>query len=590
MKKISIHNNEGQAMLIAVIFFLVISLIIIVGITGPIANNVRMAEERFSSLQSYVNAESGLEDVVYRIKNAKSVDAGQVLSLNTGTSTITITTLSNVRVVSAIGKIGSLVRKIEANLELGSGVAFNYGLQAGDGGVSMSGGAQIIGNVYSNGNIDAINATITGTAVAADSAALTADQTNDTPTTPTNSIVFGNAEASQDVAQSFQISTTSPLNKIQFYIKKTGTPANITVRIVVDNNGSPSTTVIPTGTMTLNSGLVTTSYGWAEVVVPNVTSLIPDTTYWIVLDMNSNNASEYYTIAANAAYTTGVAKKGEYTESWSSTSLDEYFRVFTGGITSQIGGANYATGVLIGTAGIGDAWASVIKGATVQGGLYCTTGTNNNKACNTSRGSASPQALPYSDANMEAWKNEAASGGTINGNYTVGYAGATLGPKKITGNLTVDGGGTLVLTGPIWVEGNFTVTGGGKLSLPSTYGKSSETVISDGIIKINGGGSVGSGTAGSYLFVVSTSKCPNDVGCSGDSAINISGGAGAIAANAQKGTVELTGGAAINAAVGNRLVINGGSTVTYDQGLASPTFVSGPSGGYGLLKWTEVSE
>jgi hypothetical protein len=196
--------------------------------------------------------------------------------------------------------------------------------------------------------------------------------------------------------------------------------------------------------------------------------------------------------------------------------------------------------------------------------------------------------MPFSDENISDWKTEAVAGGTITGNYTVGYAGGTLGPKKITGNLLVNGGGTLKLTGTIWVVGTVTVTGGGKMILPANYAKNSETIVSDNTITINGGASAGSGTPGSYLFFVSTSKCPNDNGCSGNSAITITGGAGAIAVNAQSGDVSLSGGASLNAAVGNSVTVVGGSVVTYDQGLASPSFVSGPSGGWNLDTWKET--
>lgn len=577
-------------MLIAVIFFLIISLIIVLGVTGPVANQIRSANDDFLSKQSYASAETALEDMIYRYKTGKTTVASQTIALNGGTSTVAVTNTASQSLITVTSKINNITRKMQASLLQGAGVAFNYGLQAGNGGVTLGGGSTINGNIYSNGDIDAISATITGSATAADSAALVADQANDTPTTPTGSINFGNAAAAQDFAQSFQVSTTSPLNKVQLYIKKVGNPSNATIKIMADNAGSPSTTAQPTGTMTLSAGLVTTSYGWVEVTVPNTTSLIPGTTYWLVIDYGTQNASNYYVMGGNTGvYTTGVAKTGVLSGTWNASTLDGYFRIYTGGIASMIGGASYVGGVTIGSAGVGDAWASKVQGASVAGKLYCTTGTNNNKACDSAKGTPSPQALPYSDANIQDWKDDATAGGTISGNYTVDWQGATMGPKKITGNLTVNGGGTLTLTGPLYVVGTVTVTGGGKIALPSSYAKNSETIISDSYMNINGGGSIGSGTSGSYLFLVSTSKCPNDTYCSGNNAIHVSGGAGAIAVNAQKGGILLDGGASLKAAVANYLTISGGSSVTYDAGLASPSFSSGPSGGYTILNWQEVT-
>lgn len=583
-------SQEGQVIIISIIFFLAISIVFVAAIATPIANQVRGAADYISSRQGYVLADISVEDAIYRLNTAKTLGSSVEISLNGGGASTTVTNISatNKRILS-ISNVNNHIRKTQIDITQGDGIAFNYGLQAGNGGVVMGGGASINGNIYSNGDIDAISATITGSATAADSAALTANQTNDTPTTPASSINFRNAAASQDFAQSFQVSTSSPVNKIQFYIKKTGSPSNATIRIVSDNAGSPSTVSQPIGTVSLLSSQVGTNYAWVEVVMQNPVALIEDTTYWVVIDNSTQSSGAYYTIGANNSYANGTAKTGAYSGSWTATSLDGYFRIYTGGIPSMIGGAGYVGGVTIGSGGVGNAWATTVRGASVAGSLYCTTGTNNNKVCNTTQGSPSPQGLPFSDANIEDWKEEGEAGGTITGDYNVNWAGATLGPKKITGNLSVSGGGTLTLSGTLYVQGNVSVSGGGKIVLPSNFAESSGKIVSDGTMTINGGGSAGSGTSGSYLFLVTTSKCPYDISCSGANAITITGGAGAIAVNAQEGTVSLSGGASIKAAVGNTINISGGSSVTYETGLASPTFQSGPSGAYVVTSWKELT-
>lgn len=593
------QGNKGAAMLISVIFFLFLTLAVVYGLVAPVVREVKNSQVDLKSKKAYLLAESGSEDAFYRIKNNKAISTSETITLGGVSVTTDITSSSNQKNIESTGDTDNYRRKVSLRLITGAGIAFNYGLQAGNGGVTMGGGSTINGNVYSNGDIDAISATITGSAVAADSASLTADQINDSPSTPTSSINFRNASSSQDFAQSFQVSSTTPVNKISFYIRKVGTPADATLRIVADNNGSPSTTNLSIGTSTLTASQVTASYGWVDVVLGSPVSLIADTTYWVVIDNGSQSASSYYVIGgnANSSYSSGTAKTGSYSGSWTTINLDGYFKIYLGGISSLIGGANYVGGLTVGSAGVGDSWATTVRGTSTAGTIYCTTGTNNNKSCNTSRGSPPSQPLPFSEANIQDWKDNAAAGGIITGstncpggssggNCTVNYAGATFGPGEITGNLTVNGGGTLTLTGPIWVHGTVTVTGGGKIRLPVGYTQNSEMIVSDSQITVNGGGSLGSGTAGSYLFIVTTSLCPNTVGCSG-SAITISGGAGAIAANAQWGNVALSGGAAIKAVVGNSITITGGSTVTYDSGLASPSFQSGPSGGWNLSSWSE---
>jgi hypothetical protein len=135
------------------------------------------------------------------------------------------------------------------------------------------------------------------------------------------------------------------------------------------------------------------------------------------------------------------------------------------------------------------------------------------------------------------------------------------------------------LTGTVWVIGSVTITGGGNINLPAGYALNSETIVSDNLVTINGGGSLGSGNPNSYLFIVSTSASA--------SAISVTGGAGAIAVDAQNGTVALSGGASLNAAVGKTITATGGTNITYQQGLASPSFQSGPSGGWTIGSWGE---
>jgi len=270
------------------------------------------------------------------------------------------------------------------------------------------------------------------------------------------------------------------------------------------------------------------------------------------------------------------------------------------GATSYIGdgiGNPWMGTVVIGSGTTGDAWAYKVLGANVAGNLYCQlpatfpTGSKNNKACDPSHGIPPVQPMPFTEDNITAWKDAAAAGGIITGatkcpggssggNCVVNWRDATFGPGKIIGNLTVNGGGTLTLTGTVWVVGTVTVSGGGNINLPVGYALNSETIVSDNLVIINGGGSLGSGNPNSYLFIVSTSTSSN--------AISVTGGAGAIAVAAQNGTVVLSGGASLNAAVGKTITATGGTDVIYQQGLASPSFQSGPSGGWVIGGWSET--
>ena len=162
-----INLERGQAMMVATILFLVVSVTIIFGLAGPILKQQRIASNLVLSRQSYFLAEAGLEDVVYRLRTGIPVSSTEILGLGGNTVTTVTTDTAEGKQIVAIGEVGETVRKVEANLLLGVGIAFHYGVQVGQGGLEMSNSARIIGNVYSDGNIIGTNsARIQGTAIA----------------------------------------------------------------------------------------------------------------------------------------------------------------------------------------------------------------------------------------------------------------------------------------------------------------------------------------------------------------------------------------------------------------------------------------
>lgn len=594
-------SERGQVLLMGLVF-LGIMFGAFAGISDSITQFARSERHTIASEQALALAEAGIDEAAYQLNQGSSYAGESNTSLGSGTYTVSVTSIDgSTKRVTSTGYVPNAsspvaTRTVKATLSINANiVAFRYGVQAGDGGFSLSGGATINGNVYSNGNINAVTGVhITGSATAANQPATTTDQANDTPLpisscTSSTCITFANASASQDFAQSFQISSAVGLNSVQFYIKKVGTPSDATVRMVNDNGGSPGTDVLMTGTLSASS--VTTSFGWVKVTLPSTPVLNPGQTYWMVIDAGSN-ASKYYIIGANSGgYANGVAKIGQYGSTWSATSpagLDGYFELYLGGGTSMIGGNSYSTGVYVGTTGSDNAWAHTVMGATVSGTLYCQTSSFTNKSC-TSSSDPSPQPMPLSDGNIQDWENNAVSGGVLNGNQTVGFAGASLGPKKIVGNLTVNGGGTLDVTGTLWVTGTITVTGGGKVKLDASYGSNDGALVSDGIVTVNGGGTfAGSGTTGSYPFLITTSACPTEPGCNGADAVTLSGGAGTVAIVAQNGNVHVSGGSALKALTAKQITMDGGASLQYDSGLVNSNFSSGPGASWSMVPGTYV--
>lgn len=579
-------TDAGQVMIVVAIIFVAIASTVVFSITSPVVAQIKNANRTDISKQSYFLAEAGVEDVMYRLKNNMEVSSSETLSLNGETVETTVSDTVDGKTITSEAAVGDLVRKVQTRVILGTGVSFSYAIQAGTGGFDISGGSSVSGNVYANGSIIGHSGvTIDGNATAANGSALIVAYQNETPSTPTHNVIFGNTNSTQDFAQSFEVTQDAPFNKISVYIRRTSSnPGNLTVRLVEDNSGQPSNTTLDSAT--LSSGSVTTLYGWVDVVFGAYVPLEAGETYWIVFDDSSSHASRYYTIGANTAVADQGAKIGQYNGSWNNTSptgLDAYMQIDIGGITGKIegnGGSQWWQPLNV----TGDSWAAEINYTNTSGTNYCQEGFGNNGGvpyCDTSRADPPAQNFPISDANIDAWKSEAESGGVHSGNLNVNWEGDTIGPIKIDGDLTVNGGGTLTLTGTTWVTGDINVSGGGRMVLHSSYGASSGIILSDGEVSITGNGQfAGSGQAGSYPLLITTNA--------GEDALYISGGSGAVVLIAQNGTLTMNGGTSARAMSAQQINISGGGQINYDSGLVDITLSSSPSGGWNIQSWDEV--
>lgn len=595
MKNISIKNKNiktntqsGQAIITAVVFFLTISLVVIVGISTPIANQIRSGSDFLQSKQGYIFADSLNEEAFYRLNKGRTLPASFVLPYSSSSPAAAVTDVGGMKQVIATGIQGALSRVSKSIFSQGEGVSINYGLQVGNGGLTMSGSPTITGNVYSNGNISGSgSASITGSASAAVATTMSADQINSATGTPAINTTFGTTTASQDIAQSFTVSTSTSLAQARFYIKKNGSPSNATVKIVSNSSGSPSNST-PLASATLSASNVTTSYGWVSVSFTSNPSLTPGTTYWIVVDVSSNSTSNYYIMGTTNGnnYSSGQMKVGSIGGSWTipNSSYDEFFEIYLGGVST-------IDGMVIGGSG-GNARAFTVTNSTVSGSLYCQSGSGNNKSCDTSQPTPSPLEFPYSDNQIQDWKDEATALGVRNSSLSVGGStSTTTSGMKIVGNLTVSNSGELTLTGPLYVTGNVTISGSAKIKLASSYGASSEFIVADGLIDIgSSGGVLGSGTSGSYIVFATTNSCGGLTSCSGSKAISVSGSAGAVVLLAKDGGIDFQGSAGAKGAVGYSMTMSGSTNLVYETGLADIDFLSGPSGSWNVSSWKEIAQ
>ncbi len=563
-------------MLISILFFLFISLSIITGLVSPTVRQFRIANDLMLSRQSFALSESGMEDVFYRLKHAISVGSSTTLSIG-GNSTNTVITDSgyNQKTITSLGDVSSRQRRNQMVLNTGDGISFGYGVQIGIGGLTMGNGSQIQGSAYSNGNITGSgSAAITGTAAAANTSALVADQTNGSGV-PTYNVTFGDTNATQDFAQSFVTSNTEVVNKVDLYLRKVSTPSNLTVRIVANNGGSPSTTTLASGSM--SATLVSTTYGWVSVPLSSTPELTAGTTYWIVVD-SATSSSKYYQIGANAdGYPSGAGKIGQYSSTWNNTTpsgLDGFFKLYLGGLTGSI------DHITVGTGTVGNSYAHTITDSTIAGTNYCQIGTGNNKSCTTTLPDPVQLPMPISEQNILDWKGAAEAGGVINGDYIIDGTTGSLGPIKINGNLTIKNSANITMNGHIWVTGDFLMSNNADVWLASSYAGSEGVIITDGTASIKQNAEFhGSGT-GSFVMVLSTSTST--------SAITLENNGGAVILYAANGTVDLAPGSEAKALNGKKINIQNTAIIKYESGLANSNFVNGPSGGWSITTWKEI--
>lgn len=587
-------------MLLMTILFMSVSFIIISGLTNPTIKQARTVSNLWNSKQSYYLSESSTEDIVYRVKSYSdsSVQPNETFNLGDFSAITTVSGSSGSTegmTISTVSNQNGYNKYIETKIKKGAGIPFVYALQAGLGGLVFSNNGIINGDVYSNGGIISSNsnAEINGITMVANSPNLFVDQQNINPTSPVNSIIFGDSERTQDLAQSFIVSSSSPLTQINLFIKKVGNPGDITVEIIKDSSGVPSdnSNDILLSSIT-DSSSITTDYSWVEVSFSTNPSLIVGNTYWIVLNVQSNPSKSYYIIGANLdnSYNSGTAKIGRLGQSWGDTNYDSYFKIFLGGSFGKIIGKNQNNRLSIS----GGAQAHTITYVNSGDFMRCQIGSipANNKNCDITYPDPISSNFPISDTNVADWKAISLAGGTLN-SLNVSFGTTTISTaKKINGDLNISGTGTVIVSGTLWVIGNITMTGNASLQLATSYGSNSGIIISDGRISIPNENLVkGSGQDGSYIMFVTTSDCPAGPSCNGEYAVNIAGSGDNIIINAQKGTVNLGNSAKASQITAYKTIISGtGVVITYDSALLNPNFSTGSSNSLEITGWRELEQ
>lgn len=597
-------RQYGAALLLTVFFFVTISVIIVLSMTTGTMSELRTYRTLVNSKYAYTASEGASEDVLYRIISNKTIPTTETLVLNNATGLIDVFSVSpTLKELYARGDAGAQVRKLYMEVSQSANASFLYGAQVDEGGITMDNNSSIVGtglahgDVYSNGKISgSAGANITGNVNV--STGIAPDITASSTSCIADEIV-GKANPNIDYAQSFIMSgtTTDSLAKVSLYMKRNGSPAAINIKIVADNAGHPGTTAL--ATQALSSALVSTTYGWVDVLFTSPPMLNPGTTYWVVMDTSQNNSKYWYWCrSAVNEYPNGVPLyKLDWSTvgAWSVVSGDLNFRAYFGKGVSQVDSVTVSGSVkadVIGNTSVGgDAYYQTITGSSVSGASY--------------PGSPTPPqvGLPLSPATIAQWKSDAAAGGVIVGNCgTSGVAGCntfplTLGPKKINGNLIVDNGATLTISGTVYVTGSVNISNNGTIRCAAAYLGKSCVLIADGSISAsNNALFFGSGTSGSFVLLLSTIKNCTGTGSTGtgcaanQSGIAISNNATGALFYSSDSLVDISNNAIITAVVAYMLHLSNNTSIVYDSKVSSISFTSNPassSSSWSMNRWNE---
>jgi hypothetical protein len=153
----------------------------------------------------------------------------------------------------------------------------------------------------------------------------------------------------------------------------------------------------------------------------------------------------------------------------------------------------------------------------------------------------------------------------------------------------------VTIAGPVWVAGNITAKNTPTIRMSPSLGSQNVAIIADNQSNRSGSGKISlennttfenSGAENSYVFLISQNNSA-ETGGSND-AISVTQGSGALIAYASHGQVSLANSISLKEVTAYKIVLKNTANVTYDKGLPSTLFKSGPSGGYAMLDWLEI--
>ena len=573
-------DSRGQILFFSLIFtgiFLALS----GGIISYTLINITAESQAVAQAQALALAEAGSDNAIYRLNQNPNYSGETNTALGPGTFTTTVTTINqNTKRITAAGNVTygrglttSRTIQTTASIDITT-ISFSYGVQAGQGGLTMYNGSRINGNIFSNGTISGGNGTVTGDALVAGGIAPAPDQTW---TDHNSDFYLGSDGDLADAAQSFVPSATNTIAKVVVYLKKIGDPNDLTIRIVSDDNDAPSKTVLASGNISASN--ITGNYAWIEGSLDSNPTLNTGQKYWLILSANVNSNKYYYWgLDTGNGYANNT---GMYSDNWGAG--NPVWTVAGGDFDFQI----YMGATITGLSDItvnGNAKALSMTGCKIFGNAYfqmsSTCEVSGIQYPNTPP--PSPQPFPISDTQITAWESAAAAGGTIGAYSLDSGATSTLGPVVVDGDFILNNNSTVKIKGPIWVKGNVTLDNGSKMIVDSSLGNNGTVLIADKpdsttttgkIILNNNAIGIGNGQPDSAMLFISTYAGVED-------AVLVGNNASSSIVFAPYGTIHVDNNVDLWELTGYQIKLNNNAIVNYRSGLQNTSFSNGPGGSW----------
>ncbi|MES2314660.1 MAG: hypothetical protein V4524_01855 [Patescibacteria group bacterium] len=149
--------NSGQVIILNTILFLAISLLLINGVAYPIISHYSATLGLMQSKQAFLLADSATNEALYRLKNSKTIGSTGSITLGSSTAMIAIANTASGKRITVTSPGNAYQRNIQIDLTLGTGIAFHYGIQSGEGGFTLDNSSTITGNVFSGGSVTSYN-------------------------------------------------------------------------------------------------------------------------------------------------------------------------------------------------------------------------------------------------------------------------------------------------------------------------------------------------------------------------------------------------------------------------------------------------